>query len=126
MARPPGNPPPTPFFLPKRAKLEAHADPRGDVAALQVDAFESAVIGIVDLGQAIDVAAEIWGAELAVGDGPGRIYVVEPTGEIVDDANLTDKKFAGNPTKSCRSRAPLRVTGEIVDWQGHSSEQLRP
>ena len=69
--------------------------------------------------------AAVWGAELAVGDGPGRIYVVEPTGAIVDDPNLTDKKFPGNPTRSYRSRAPLRVTGEIRNWQGHSPEQLK-
>jgi hypothetical protein len=69
--------------------------------------------------------AAIWGAELASGDGPGRIYIVEPTGPIVDDPNLTDKKFPGNPTKSYRSREPLRVTGEVVDWQGHSPEQLK-
>ena len=69
--------------------------------------------------------AAIWGAELAVGDGPGRMYIVEPTGPIVDDPNLTDKKFPGNPTKSYCSREPLRVTGEITDWQGHSPEQLK-
>ena len=48
-----------------------------------------------------------WGAELAQGDGPGRIYVVEPTGPFSDDPDLTDKKFAGNPTRSYRSREPL-------------------
>jgi rifampin ADP-ribosylating transferase len=69
--------------------------------------------------------AAIWGAELAVGEGRERIYVVEPTGEIVDDPNLTDKKFPGNPTKSYRSRAPLRVTGELTEWQGHAPEQLK-
>ena len=69
--------------------------------------------------------AAIWGAELAAGDGPGRIYVVEPTGAIEDDPNLTDKKFPGNPTLSYRSREPLRVTGEVADWQGHSPEQLK-
>jgi hypothetical protein len=69
--------------------------------------------------------AATWGAELAVGDGRGRIYVVQPTGPIEDDPNLTDKKFPGNPTKSYRSRDPLRVTGEIKDWQGHSAEQLK-
>ncbi|MBT2187223.1 NAD(+)--rifampin ADP-ribosyltransferase [Sphingobium nicotianae] len=69
--------------------------------------------------------AATWGAELAQGDGPGRIYIVEPTGPIVDDPNLTDKKFPGNPTRSYRSRDPLRVTGEVVDWQGHSPEQLK-
>jgi len=69
--------------------------------------------------------AAIWGAELAVGEGPGRIYIVEPTGPIVDDPNLTDKKFPGNPTKSYRSREPLRVIGEHTDWQGHSAEVLQ-
>ena len=69
--------------------------------------------------------AATWGAELAVGEGPGRIYVVEPTGPIEDDPNLTDKKYPGNPTKSYRARAPLRVTGEITDWQGHSPEELK-
>lgn len=69
--------------------------------------------------------AAIWGAELAVGEAPGRIYTVEPMGPIEDDPNLTDKKFRGNPTKSYRSREPLRVTGEVTDWQGHSPEVLK-
>ncbi len=69
--------------------------------------------------------AATWGAELAVGEGPGRIYIVEPTGPIEDDPNLTDKKFPGNPTKSYRSQSPLRVIGEVKDWQGHSPEQLK-
>lgn len=68
--------------------------------------------------------AAIWGAELALGEGPGRIYTVEPTGPIEDDPNLTDKKYPGNPTKSYRSQHPLRVKGEITDWQGHPLEQL--
>jgi rifampin ADP-ribosylating transferase len=69
--------------------------------------------------------AATWGAELALGEGPGRIYIVEPTGPIMDDPNLTDKKFPGNPTKSYRSREPLRVVGEVTDWQGHSPEVLK-
>ena len=69
--------------------------------------------------------AAIWGAELAAGEGPGRIYVVEPTGTIEDDPNLTDKKFPGNPTKSYRSRDPLRVVGEVKDWQPHPPEQFK-
>ena len=69
--------------------------------------------------------AAIWGAELAVGEGPGRIYTVEPSGPIADDPNLTDQKFPGNPTRSYRSREPLRVTGEITDWQGHAPEVLQ-
>jgi hypothetical protein len=69
--------------------------------------------------------AAVWGAELALGDGHGRIYIVAPTGPIEDDPNLTDKKYPGNPTQSFRSRNPLRVIGEVTDWQGHSAEQLR-
>jgi hypothetical protein len=69
--------------------------------------------------------AAIWGAELALGEGPGRIYVVEPTGSFEDDPNLTDKKFPGNPTRSYRTRDPLRVIGEVSDWKGHAPEQLK-
>jgi rifampin ADP-ribosylating transferase len=69
--------------------------------------------------------AATWGAELAKGNGPARIYVVEPTGEFVDDPNVTDKKFPGNPTKSYRSREPLRVMSEYVDWVGHSEEEIQ-
>ena len=69
--------------------------------------------------------AATWGAELAVGDGPGRIYCVEPTGPIEDDPNLTDKKFPGNPTRSYRTKHPLLVVGEISDWEGHSLEVLK-
>jgi hypothetical protein len=69
--------------------------------------------------------AATWGAELALGEGPGRIYIVEPTGPIEDDPNLTNKKFPGNPTKSYRSRYALRVSGEVMDWKGHSPEDLK-
>jgi rifampin ADP-ribosylating transferase len=68
--------------------------------------------------------AATWGAELALGEGRGRIYIVEPTGPIFDDPNLTDKKFPGNPTRSYRSRQPLRIIGEVMDWQGHPPEQV--
>lgn len=68
--------------------------------------------------------AATWGAELAAGEGRGRIYIVEPTGPFEDDPNLTDKKFPGNPTKSYRSRHPLRIVGEVADWQGHSPDRL--
>lgn len=69
--------------------------------------------------------AAIWGAELAVGDETGRIYIVEPMGEFENDPNLTDKKFPGNPTRSYRTQYPLRVVGEIKDWEGHSPEVLK-
>lgn len=55
-------------------------------------------------------------AELAPGDGAPRVYAVEPTGEFENDPNVTDKKFPGNPTRSFRSAAPLRIIGEVTDW----------
>ena len=69
--------------------------------------------------------AAIWGAELALGEGPGKIYVVEATGPIEDDPNLTDKKYPGNPTLSYRSKDPLRVIGEVIEWQGHPAQELK-
>ena len=69
--------------------------------------------------------AAIWGAELAVGEGSGRIYLVEATGRLEDDPDLTDKKFAGNPTKSYRSIHPFKVVGEVTSWQGHPTEQVK-
>ena len=69
--------------------------------------------------------AAVWGAELALGEGPERIYLVEPTGAIEDDPDLTDRKFPGNPTKSYRSTQPFRVVGEVAGWEGHSAEQVK-
>ena len=69
--------------------------------------------------------AAIWGAELALGEAPGRIYCVEPTGPMEDDPNLTDKKFPGNPTRSYRTQHPLRVVGEVFNWKGHPPEALK-
>ena len=69
--------------------------------------------------------AAIWGAELASGKGRERIYLVEPTGALEDDPDLTDRKFPGNPTKSYRSLHPFKVVGEVTVWQGHSSEQIK-
>ncbi|MSW63265.1 MAG: NAD(+)--rifampin ADP-ribosyltransferase [Actinobacteria bacterium] len=75
--------------------------------------------------------AAAWGAELAAAlaleaaDPPeARVYEVEPTGPFEDDPNVTDKKFPGNPTRSYRSRAPLRVVGEVSDWPRHSPKEL--
>jgi hypothetical protein len=79
--------------------------------------------GYVYLTATLDAAT--WGAELALGEGLGRIYMVTPTGPIEADPNVTDKKYPGNPTKSYRSRDPIRVTGEVTDWQGHSPEALK-
>lgn len=68
--------------------------------------------------------AAIWGAELAVGTERERIYLVEPTGAIEDDPDLTDRKFPGNPTKSYRSTQPFKVVGEVTVWHGHPNEQV--
>jgi NAD(P)-dependent dehydrogenase (short-subunit alcohol dehydrogenase family) len=68
--------------------------------------------------------AAIWGAELALGDGPGRIYLVAPTGTYENDPNLTNTRFPGNATRSYRSREPLRVVGEVSDWKGHDPQAL--
>lgn len=111
---------PSPFYHGTRADLR-----RGDL----IEAGYNSNYGArkraswVYLTGTLDAA--IWGAELATGDGQERIYVVEPTGPIEDDPNLTDKKFPGNPTQSYRSREPIRVTGEVTDWQGHSPERLK-
>jgi rifampin ADP-ribosylating transferase len=69
--------------------------------------------------------AAIWGAELAIGESHERIYLVEPTGAIEDDPDLTDRKFPGNPTKSYRSTEPFRIVGEVTVWQGHPAEQVQ-
>lgn len=83
---------------------------------------EGRVMNHVYFTETLDAAA--WGAELAVGEGRPRIYVVEPTAAFEDDPNVTDKRFPGNPTRSYRSRAPLRVVGELDDWVGHEPAQL--
>jgi rifampin ADP-ribosylating transferase len=73
--------------------------------------------------QTLDAA--VWGAEMASGDGRCRIYIVQPEGAVEDDPNVTDKRLPGNPTRSYRSREPVRVVGEVTDWVGHSPEQLQ-
>ncbi|WP_278259584.1 NAD(+)--rifampin ADP-ribosyltransferase [Nocardioides convexus] len=62
---------------------------------------------------------------MAAGDGEPRVYEVEPTGEFENDPNVTDKKFPGNPTRSYRSTAPIRVVGEVTDWERLSPEALQ-
>lgn len=61
-------------------------------------------------------------AEMAQGDGRQRVYIVEPTGEFENDPNVTDKKFPGNPTRSYRSRLPLRIVGELDSWELYDAE----
>ena len=106
------------FFHGTRADLR-----HGDLIAPGYTSNYGKILSWVYCTGTLDAA--IWGAELAAGDAPERIYVVEPTGPIVDDPNLTDKKFPGNPTLSYRSRDPLRVVAEVTQWQGHSPDQIQ-
>lgn len=64
-------------------------------------------------------------AALAKGDGQERVYIVEPTGSFENDPNVTDKKFPGNPTRSYRSKAPLKIVGEVTDWVRQTPEQIQ-
>jgi rifampin ADP-ribosylating transferase len=64
-------------------------------------------------------------AALAKGDGRERVYIVEPTGSFENDPNVTDKKFPGNPTRSYRSQAALRIVGEVTDWVRQTPEALQ-
>ena len=64
-------------------------------------------------------------ASLAMGDGPERVYLVEPTGPFEHDPNVTNKKFPGNLTRSYRSLAPLKIVGEVEDWTRQSPEELQ-
>lgn len=75
------------------------------------------------------VETAAWGAQLAAAlagsSERGHIYVVEPAGPFEDDPNVTNKRFPGNPTRSYRTRQPLRVVAELDDWEGHSPEAVR-
>lgn len=109
-----------PFYHGTRADLQI-----GDLLCVGYPSnFREDPLSWIYFTQSLDAA--IWGAELAVGEGRQRIYLVKPMGSYVDDPNLTDKKFPGNPTRSYRSRDPLRVEGELTEWQGHTLEQLKP
>ncbi|THG30065.1 NAD(+)--rifampin ADP-ribosyltransferase [Naasia lichenicola] len=84
---------------------------------------EGRIMNHVYVTQTLDAA--VWGAEFARGDGPARIYFVEPMGPIEDDPNVTDKRMPGNPTRSFRTREPVRVVGELAEWTGHSPDELQ-
>jgi hypothetical protein len=108
------------FFHGTKANLKP-----GDqiVVGFQSNFIESAALSWAYFSATMDAA--IWGAELASGSERERIYVVEPTGSVEDDPNLTDKKFPGNPSMSYRTREPLWVIAEVTMWQGHASEQVQ-
>jgi rifampin ADP-ribosylating transferase len=111
------------FYHGTRADLKA-----GDLLAVGWGSnYQAAPMSWIYFSAALESA--IWGCELAVGpkgneDARERIYIVEPTGDWFDDPNLTDQKFPGNPTRSYRSRAPLRIVGEVESWEAHPPELL--
>jgi rifampin ADP-ribosylating transferase len=120
--------PPTPFEVHESGKLlhgtKADLDVGEVLTPGHASNFEDGRhSNYVYVSGTLDAAA--WGAELARGDAPGRIYIVEVDGELEDDPNLTDKKFPGNPTRSFRTRAPVRIVGELTGWIGHTPEQQR-
>jgi rifampin ADP-ribosylating transferase len=112
-----------PFFHGTKAALQV-----GDevVPGYGSNFHEGRISNNVYFSAAIETA--VWGAELATAlagiDERGHVYVVEPLGPFEDDPNVTDKKFPGNPTQSYRSRYPLRIVGEVVDWRGHDPDVL--
>jgi rifampin ADP-ribosylating transferase len=93
------------------------------VPGCQSNYEEGRISNHVYITRTLDAAA--WGAEMARGDGPPRIYIVEPDGALEDDPNVTDKKHPGNPTRSYRTREPVKIVGELEGWVGHSPEQLQ-
>ena len=111
---------PGPFYHGTKARLEP-----GEllVPGRSSNFGEGRTANFVYLTATLDAA--VWGAELAAGEDEGRIYRVEPTGVLEDDPNLTDKRFPGNPTRSYRTRKPLRVVEELRDWEPHPPERVR-
>lgn len=110
---------PGPFFHGTKADLR-----QGDLLepGFSSNFGKEAVANFIYMSATLDAAT--WGAELAMGEGPGRIYRVEPTGPFENDPNLTDQRFPGNPTRSYRTREPVRVLGEVEDWEPHPPEVL--
>lgn len=107
------------FYHGTRADLQT-----GDLLGPGRDSnYQAAPMSWIYFSAALESA--IWGCELAAGDGAERIYIVAPTGDWFDDPNLTDKKFPGNPTRSYRSRSPLRIVGEVESWEPHAPEVLQ-
>jgi Rifampin ADP-ribosyl transferase len=115
-----GSSDPGPFFHGTKADLAV-----GDLieAGRSSNFGRGATANFVYLAGTLD--ASVWGAELALGEAPGRIYLVEPTGPFEDDPNLTDQRFPGNITRSYRTRHPLRVVAEVVHWTPHAPEVLQ-
>ena len=109
-----------PFFHGTRAELQP-----GDLlsSGFQSNYDESVVMNHIYF-TALPKGAGL-AAEIAKGSGRPRVYIVEPTGEFENDPNVTDKKFPGNPTRSYRSKLPVKVVGELESWEPYDSQFIQ-
>ncbi|MCL7748745.1 NAD(+)--rifampin ADP-ribosyltransferase [Halalkalibacter alkaliphilus] len=107
-----------PFFHGTKAELKI-----GDLLEPQhLSNYQNKKSNYIYFTATLDAAK--WGAELATSISKERIYIVEPLGDFENDPNLTDKKFPGNPTRSYRSKSPLKIIAELSSWESHSDEQI--
>jgi uncharacterized membrane protein len=107
-----------PFFHGTKAKLNI-----GDLLEPQhLSNYQDKKSNYIYFTATLDAAK--WGAELATSQSEERIYIVEPLGDFENDPNVTDKKFPGNPTRSYRSKSPLKIIAELRSWERHSDEQI--
>ena len=111
---------PGPFFHGTKADLQV-----GDLLTAKAESNYKAGLIMNHIYFTALVSGAGLAAALAKGDGPERIYIVEPTGEFENDPNVTDKKFPGNLTRSYRSQAPLKIIGEATEWLRRTPEELR-
>jgi len=107
-----------PFFHGTKAELNI-----GDLLEPQyLSNFQDKKSNYIYFTATLDAAK--WGAELARGKEKEKIYIVEPLGDFENDPNLTDKRFPGNPTRSYRSKSPLKIIAELGLWERHSDEEI--
>ncbi|WP_137789252.1 NAD(+)--rifampin ADP-ribosyltransferase [Bacillus sp. E(2018)] len=107
-----------PFFHGTKAELKI-----GDLLEpLYLSNFQDKKSNYIYFTATLDAAK--WGAELARSQSKERIYIIEPLGEFENDPNLTDKKFPGNPTRSYRSKFPLKIIAELKSWERHSDQEI--
>ena len=107
-----------PFFHGTKAELKI-----GDLLEPQhLSNYQDKISNYIYFTATLDAAK--WGAELATSNLKERIYIVEPLGDFENDPNLTDKRFPGNPTRSYRSKSPLKIIAELGSWERHSDEEI--
>ncbi|SDN03974.1 rifampin ADP-ribosylating transferase [Psychrobacillus sp. OK028] len=107
-----------PFFHGTKAELKI-----GDLLEAQhLSNYQDKKSNYIYFTATLDAAK--WGAELARSNSKERIYIIEPVGSFENDPNLTDKRFPGNPTRSYRSKSPLKIIAELSSWERHSDEEV--